>query len=149
VKVTKPNLKKLDDRSKKMIFVRYEPGSAAYRCYDPDTSRDTSRVHISRDVIFYEDASWDWVGDAAAGGRAELPVTNLSEDFQIIGTEPNALFYPGAVDDDDVDHSGGRDEIQDGGSNHERTPLVRHPSPASRGVVTPPSEASIQSRSTP
>jgi transposase InsO family protein len=32
VKVTKPNLKKLDDRSKKMIFIGYEPGSATYRC---------------------------------------------------------------------------------------------------------------------
>jgi hypothetical protein len=52
VKVTKPNLKKLDDRSRPMIFVRYEPGSAAYRCYDPKTRS----VHVSRDVIFDEQA---------------------------------------------------------------------------------------------
>jgi hypothetical protein len=50
VKVTTPNLKKLSDRSKKMIFVGYEPGSAAYRCYDPTTKR----VHVTRDVIFDE-----------------------------------------------------------------------------------------------
>jgi hypothetical protein len=35
-----------------MIFVGYEPGSAAYRVYDPATRR----VHISRDVIFDEQA---------------------------------------------------------------------------------------------
>jgi transposase InsO family protein len=37
VKVTTPNLKKLDDRSRRMIFVGYEPGSKAYHVYDPTT----------------------------------------------------------------------------------------------------------------
>jgi transposase InsO family protein len=52
VKVTAPHLKKLDDRSKPMIFVGYEPSSKAYRVYDPSTRR----VHVSRDVIFDEGA---------------------------------------------------------------------------------------------
>jgi hypothetical protein len=55
VKVTKPNLKKLDDRSRGMSFVGYEPRSAAYRCYD----LTTKRVHISRDVVFDEEAVWN------------------------------------------------------------------------------------------
>jgi hypothetical protein len=59
VKITKPNIKKLEDRSKPMIFVGYEAGSAAYRCYDPCTKR----VHISRNVIFDEDACWNWSDD--------------------------------------------------------------------------------------
>jgi transposase InsO family protein len=50
VKVTTPNLRKLDDRSRPMIFVGYEPGSMAYRVYDPSHNR----IHISRDVIFDE-----------------------------------------------------------------------------------------------
>jgi hypothetical protein len=50
VKVTKPNLKKLDDRSRAMIFMGYEPRSAAYKCYDPHTKS----VHISKDVVFDE-----------------------------------------------------------------------------------------------
>jgi hypothetical protein len=50
VKVTKPNLKKLDDRSRAMIFMGYEPRSAAYKCYDPHTKN----VHISKDVVFDE-----------------------------------------------------------------------------------------------
>jgi hypothetical protein len=48
VKVVKSNLKKLKDRSKAMIFVGYELGSATYRCYDPHTKC----VHIGRDVVF-------------------------------------------------------------------------------------------------
>jgi hypothetical protein len=37
VKDTTPNLKKLDDRSRPMIFVGYEPGTKGYRVYDPST----------------------------------------------------------------------------------------------------------------
>jgi hypothetical protein len=88
VKVNKPNLKKLDDRSKKMIFVGYEPGSAAYKCYDPNTQR----VHISRDVIFEEEASWDW-GEV----DREFTVTEYTEDFQAIGIETSALQDSGVV----------------------------------------------------
>ncbi|WVZ71837.1 hypothetical protein U9M48_020372 [Paspalum notatum var. saurae] len=59
VKVATPHPKKLDDRSRAMIFVRYEPGSKAYRVYDPDTRR----VHVSRDVVLNEEAQWDWKDD--------------------------------------------------------------------------------------
>ena len=54
VKDTRPGLKKLDDRSTPIIFIGYEVGSKAYRCYNPRTGR----VMVSRDVIFDEDASW-------------------------------------------------------------------------------------------
>jgi hypothetical protein len=49
---TKPHLKKLDDRGRKMIFVGYEKGTKAFIAYDPITQR----VTISRDVIFDEGA---------------------------------------------------------------------------------------------
>jgi hypothetical protein len=52
VKNTMPNVKKLDDRSKHMIFVGYKLGSKAYRAYDPVTRR----VHISRYIVFDEEA---------------------------------------------------------------------------------------------
>jgi hypothetical protein len=48
VKDTTLNLKKLDDRSRPMIFIGYELGSKAYRAYDPTMKH----VHVSRDVIF-------------------------------------------------------------------------------------------------
>ena len=38
VRETRPGLKKLDDRSRPMIFVGYEPGTKGYRAYDPATS---------------------------------------------------------------------------------------------------------------
>lgn len=33
-----------------------EPGSKAYRAYNPDTRR----VHISHDIVFDEEAQWKW-----------------------------------------------------------------------------------------
>jgi transposase InsO family protein len=59
MKITTPALKKLDDRSRRTIFVGYEAGSKAYRLYDPVTQR----VHISCDVIFDEGGSWQWNGE--------------------------------------------------------------------------------------
>lgn len=56
VKNVKPHLKKLEDRSTPMVFVGYEAGSKAYRVFDPVTDR----VHVTRDVIFDEQAQWDW-----------------------------------------------------------------------------------------
>ncbi|KAG8089534.1 hypothetical protein GUJ93_ZPchr0011g28333 [Zizania palustris] len=56
VKNAAPHLRKLDDRSTSMIFIGYEKGSKAYRAYDPVTRR----VHVSRDVIFDEQAQWRW-----------------------------------------------------------------------------------------
>jgi hypothetical protein len=50
VRNTKLNLKKLEDRGRRMIFVGYERRSKAYRAYDPVTKQ----VTITRDVIFDE-----------------------------------------------------------------------------------------------
>jgi hypothetical protein len=55
VRNTTPHLKKLEDRGRKMIFVGYESGSKAYHAYDPITKR----VHVTRDVVFDEQAQWD------------------------------------------------------------------------------------------
>jgi hypothetical protein len=54
-KVTKPDLKKLDDRSKPMVMVGYEPGGKAYRLYNPATKR----VLVSRDDVFNEGRGWN------------------------------------------------------------------------------------------
>jgi hypothetical protein len=50
VKHTMPNLKKLHDRSRPMVFIGYELGSKAYRAYD----LAMKKVHLSRDVVFDE-----------------------------------------------------------------------------------------------
>jgi hypothetical protein len=47
LKITRPNLKKLDDWSHKVIFIGYEVGSKAYHCYDPVDQRESSPVMSS------------------------------------------------------------------------------------------------------
>ncbi|GKA70962.1 cysteine-rich receptor-like protein kinase 25-like protein, partial [Tanacetum coccineum] len=47
---------KLDARSHKCVFLGVRQESKAYRLYDPSSKI----IVISRDVIFDEDATWDW-----------------------------------------------------------------------------------------
>jgi hypothetical protein len=56
VKVVGPNVNKLSDKSKKMIFIGYESGIKGYRLFDPTTNS----LVISRDVVFEENVTWDW-----------------------------------------------------------------------------------------
>ncbi|KAI0515512.1 hypothetical protein KFK09_008177 [Dendrobium nobile] len=51
VKATVPHMKKLEDRSHPMVLFGYEPGTKAYRVYDPNEKK----IHISRDIIFDEE----------------------------------------------------------------------------------------------
>ena len=53
-KDTRPHLTKLEDRSKSMVLFGYEPGSKAYRLYDPAGGY----MHMSRDVVFNERRAW-------------------------------------------------------------------------------------------
>ena len=59
-----------------MIFVGYEPGSKANRVYDP-TAR---RVHINRDVVFDEEARWEWGADptTSSDGEFEIEYTTMA-----------------------------------------------------------------------
>lgn len=57
-KIESVNVKKLDDRSQTLVHLGIEPGSKAYRLYNPTTRR----VVVSRDVVFNENASWNWKG---------------------------------------------------------------------------------------
>jgi hypothetical protein len=65
VKYRTPNLKNLDDRSQPLVFIGYEPGSKDYHAYDSTMKK----VHLSRDVVFDEQASWDW---GAGGDHGEM-----------------------------------------------------------------------------
>jgi hypothetical protein len=57
---TRSGLKKLDDRSRRTIFVSYEAGSKAYHCYD----HVGQCIIISRDVVFDEAEKWCWESSA-------------------------------------------------------------------------------------
>jgi transposase InsO family protein len=121
VKVTAPNVKKLDDRSRPMIFVGYEPGSKAYRVYDPVTRR----VHISRDVVFDEEARWDW-DDMTASDAG---------DFTI---EYTSIYHPASVTSD-------QPRMEDTGEpSSPRTPTSSPsspPTPPTVEFVSPPPAA--------
>jgi transposase InsO family protein len=88
VKSTYPFLRKLDDRSTPMVFIGYEPGSKAYRVYDPATHR----VHITWDAVFDEGASWSWGQDSEAPDEASrefvVEYTVTSVPVQVIGEDP-------------------------------------------------------------
>ncbi|KAD5803413.1 hypothetical protein E3N88_14773 [Mikania micrantha] len=56
VKVTKPGLKKLEDRSISMVHLGMEPGTKGYRMYDVENNK----IVVSRDVRFDETRGWDW-----------------------------------------------------------------------------------------
>lgn len=47
---------KLEDKSEKFIFVSCDAWSKAYKLFDPKTKR----IHVSRDMEFYEDGMWSW-----------------------------------------------------------------------------------------
>ena len=72
VKINKPHLRKLDDRSQTLVHLAVEPGSKAYRLLDPTIRRIT----VSRDVVFDEDQSWKW-----------------SESEKVINTEPEVIDF--------------------------------------------------------
>jgi hypothetical protein len=84
VKNTRPHLPKLEDRSRPMIFVGYEAGSMAYRAYDPAMKR----VHITRDIVFDEEANWrcgddkvnsEFIVEYVAAKRQEVVITHHGE----------------------------------------------------------------------
>lgn len=80
VKLTTPNMKKPDDRSKPMIFIGYEHGSKAYRAYDPTTKR----AHVTRDAVFDEQARWDWGADS----KQNLDTFAVEEYITVIRAAP-------------------------------------------------------------
>jgi len=54
-KVVTPHLKKLDDRSRKLVYFGVEDGSKAYKLYDPASNK----IVVSRDTVFEESKVWD------------------------------------------------------------------------------------------
>ncbi|KAL4016313.1 hypothetical protein IC575_023961 [Cucumis melo] len=47
---------KLDDKSEKYVFVGYDASSKVYKFYNPVTKKTI----VSKDVVFDEEASWNW-----------------------------------------------------------------------------------------
>lgn len=85
VRDTRPHLKKLEDRSHPMIFVRYEAGSKAYRVFNPVDGH----VHVTRDAIFDEAAQWRWSADSGGEQNTSgIDVDTFTVEFPATGGEP-------------------------------------------------------------
>ena len=64
-KVEPVNQKKLDARSRPLVHVGSEPGTKAYRLFNPVTQK----IIVSRDVIFDETKGWDWIKEAGTNNE--------------------------------------------------------------------------------
>ncbi|GAB2301453.1 hypothetical protein Dimus_039376 [Dionaea muscipula] len=62
---------KLDDRSKKFIFIGYDGYSKGYKLLDPANGG----VIFSRDCYFEEDNSWDWRGKSCVEGLSSVTLS--------------------------------------------------------------------------
>lgn len=93
-KDTAPHLKKLDDRSKRLVYFGVEEGSKAHRMYNPKNNK----IVVSRDVVFEEKKMWNW----------ELTMgTNITEEFVVEGDFETENVMN---DDNVVADQGGRQE---------------------------------------
>jgi len=86
-KVEVPNLKKLDDRSRMLVYLGTEPGSKAYRLLDP-TKR---RIFVSRDVIFDENRSWMWQESSSETDKESGTFTITLSEFGNNGVTENDI----------------------------------------------------------
>ncbi|CAM8990990.1 unnamed protein product [Rhodiola kirilowii] len=60
--------RKLDDKSRRCIFIGYSADTKGYKCYDPNTGE----LIVSRDVQFAEDEAWDWSQTDAREPRVDI-----------------------------------------------------------------------------
>jgi len=116
-KQTTPQLKKLDDRSQRLVYFGVEEGSKAHRLYDPVQKR----IVISRDTIFEEAVSWGWnefstneMEEDQVGG--EMFVDNT--DWETVNVDDNVeMPQPGTDETLSAGSSGSvLDELQSPGA---------------------------------
>lgn len=81
VKVAKRHLKKLEDRSKKMVHIEIEKGSKAYKLLNPDTGS----ICVIRSVILEEDKEWEW--EKAVKIKATPGISFTVEGYDLKETE--------------------------------------------------------------
>lgn len=97
-----------------MVFIGYEPGSKAYRVYDPATRR----VHVTRDVVFDETASWDW--EEKDGGTG--PSQDFVVEFTVDTPSNNSTAHPPPAPAHESEEEVNWDTSDQGGTASPRTP---------------------------
>ena len=101
MKVPNIHVKKLDNRSKRVVHLGREAGTKAYRLYSPETGV----VHISRDIVFEEAKGWPWK-ETEVKGSLKIPSPSF---FIIAGSQVENI--PG-------EEGSSQSEFQEGGEEH-------------------------------
>ncbi|GKA37146.1 retrovirus-related pol polyprotein from transposon TNT 1-94 [Tanacetum coccineum] len=84
VHIPKEKRLKLDDRSLRCVLFGVSEESKAYRLYDPVNNK----IVVSKDVVFEEEASWNWAQESAIN-PADLEWVDKDEQ-ENNGDEPNS-----------------------------------------------------------
>ena len=107
-------LKKLDDRSRDLVHLGVEPGSKAYRLYDPRSHK----VVVSRDVVFDENKAWSWnkvrKNSTEVTLELEFPARNVEEEDKSETEESTC--------DKEEEESDGGDDSE---AENSETPILR------------------------
>ncbi|TXG67231.1 hypothetical protein EZV62_008506 [Acer yangbiense] len=67
--------KKLDNKGEKCVFLGVSEHSKAYKLFNPSTNK----IVTSRDVIFDEENTWNWIENGSTQQQQHIPV-NFDED---------------------------------------------------------------------
>src|ERR1043165_5730093 len=126
-KVTTPYLKKLEDRSKKMVHQGNENGSKAYRLYDPVEEK----IHISRDVQFIENEPWDWNNYLKEGSNDEPSWTR----FEVYGDHESEAVQEQSNEDNEDQENESDNEFFSSPITATRTPITVQETPTSDPAV--------------
>jgi hypothetical protein len=113
VKLMGPGLTKLADRSKKMLFLGYEPGTKGYKLFDPETNR----VTVSRDVIFEENVPWEWT---RTNGSNHTEPDTFTVEYEV--TEQNPTIGQQQAVSGNGGASGDQGSMAQGGGDHQVSP---------------------------
>ncbi|CAH9074982.1 unnamed protein product [Cuscuta epithymum] len=106
------HIKKLDDRSKIVVYLGVEEGCKAYRLFNPHDGK----LYISRDVIFEEDKKWDWYSDGETNDKKTMEFTILPHEGGIV--EPD---YPPTDFTTVQEQESSSSESEDGGPRRFRS----------------------------
>ncbi|KAG7582977.1 Zinc finger CCHC-type [Arabidopsis suecica] len=143
VKTEKPHLRKLDDRSRVLVHLGTEPGSKAYRLYDPQNKKAV----VSRDVVFDETKGWNW-------NRTNEESDNIGElriEFGLFGNHGIQAIEPnrepeierieeedtGTVETSPMDHESNKDLSEDENDNESQTQPGKIVTKSGRVVTKP------------
>lgn len=103
--------RKLDDRSRILVHLGIEPGTKAYRLFDPESNK----IVVSHDVLFEEDKQWNWETTEASGvddsGSFEVELLLVKGDDRVI--------TPLASEDNNDETGGVEDEDDEGNDDNE------------------------------